>query len=373
MRRNLVLSLIFILLLTSVFATVNAASMPENELVLITPVTKFIVDGALEKFKAYAQQKWGVTIKANASYAGTPICFGKITEWAGRPQADIFWGGESALFDSLAQKNLLARLEIAADIAKAVPASIGEPKQIPLKDPNGFWIGTTLEPYGLSYNPKVLKRLGVKPIKTWDDLLNPKLKGWVAQCTPDRSSSNHASYEVLFQLYGYDKGWQWAEKLAANTDQFAARSRDVPSLVAKGEAAVGFAVPSYMQFEEVLAGYDVKFVAPQYSFVTCEPIAVLAGCKNPRAAQAFIEFLHTADGQRVFMERGLFPITKKYRVKGEPGSVAEQAVVFTGGVRSFFDKPYKNIYDDNTAQGRYAEVNDTFRKRILERHDQLKK
>jgi hypothetical protein len=54
----------------------------------------------------------------------------------------------------------------------------------------------------------------------------------------------------------------------------------VPSVVAKGlakgEFAVGFAVPSYMAFEEVLAGFDIKFVAPRNAFVTSESIAVLA-------------------------------------------------------------------------------------------------
>ena len=58
----------------------------------------------------------------------------------------------------------------------------------PLKDPKGFWIGTALEPYGLVYHPKLLQRLGVPEPKDWDDLLNPKLKGDVAQCAPTRSS-----------------------------------------------------------------------------------------------------------------------------------------------------------------------------------------
>ena len=37
------------------------------------------------------------------------------------------------------------------------------------------------------------------------------------------------------------------------------------------------------------------------------------------------------------MERGLFPITPKYKVQGDV-STAELAVEFTGGVRSYFEK-----------------------------------
>ena len=107
------------------------------------------------------------------------------------------------------------------------------PLDLPLKDDKKFWVGTTLEPYGLIYQPKLLQRLGVT-IKDWDDLLNPKLKGQIAQCTPDRSSSSHASYEVILAMYGWEKGWDWLKKLATNTGIFTARSRDVPNVVSKG-------------------------------------------------------------------------------------------------------------------------------------------
>ena len=201
----------------------------------------------------------------------------------------------------------------------AIPASIGKPKPIPLKDPKGFWIGTVLEPYGIVYQPKVLQRLGVPEPKDWDDLLNPKLKGNVAQCTPTASSSSHATYEVILQRDGDTKGWEWLKHLGGNTGIFTARSRDVPSVVAKGEFAAGIAVPSYMAFEDRLAGFDIKFVAPKTAFVTPEPISILAGAPHPKAARAFIEFMLSERGQRVAMERGVFPITPKYRRARSPG------------------------------------------------------
>src|SRR5207249_1679662 len=91
-----------------------------------------------------------------------------------------------------------------------------------------------------------------------------------------------------------------------------------PTVVAKGEYSAGFAVPSYMAFEEKLAGFDIKFVAPKNAFVTPEPMAILAGARNPKAARAFIEFLLTERGQRVFTERGLFPITPRYKARERP-------------------------------------------------------
>jgi iron(III) transport system substrate-binding protein len=361
------------LLIGLALAGAAAAQPIENELVLITPVAKTLTDPALAEFAKYAKERWNVSVKTSALAAGTPVAYGRITEWKGRPEADIFWGGESALFDKLAEQKLLVPHGLPKATVDAIPPTIGKPKPIYLKDPKGFWIGTVLEPYGLVYHPKLLARLGVPEPKDWDDLLHPKLKGNVAQCAPSRSSSSHATYEVILQRDGDDKGWSFLKRLAANTGMFTARSRDVPSVVAKGEFAAGFAVPSYMAFEDRLAGFDIKFVAPKTAWITPEPIAILAGAKHPRAARAFIEFMLSERGQRVAMERGVFPITPKYRVQGAPGSRAEMAVEFTGGLRSYFDVEVVNIYDDDTAQKRYEAVNQRFRNEIESVWDQLKR
>jgi iron(III) transport system substrate-binding protein len=333
----------------------------ESELVVQTPMSAFVVDSMLKEFVQYAREKWSVAVKTRVLRAGTPVSYETIVGWKGRPAADVFWGGEPALFDSLSAQELLTRLDIAAEVWESIPASIGAPKPIPLKDPGRFWVGTALEVYGLVYSPRMLHRLGVPEIRDWDDVLNPKLKGQVAQCTPTRSSSSHASYQVILQSKGDAEGWDWLKRLAANTGVFVASSREVPAVVARTEFAVGFGVPSYYAFEEKLAGFDIRFVAPRNAFVTPEPLAVLAGARHPRIAHQFVSFLVSERGQHLFMGRGLFPIMPKYKVHGPPGSTAELAVQLTGGIRSFFDPPVSNIYDDVVARSRYREVNEKFR------------
>src|SRR5438552_4183841 len=233
MRRFCGVVLALVLAMSAVGAATAQAPI-ENELTLITPVSKFIHDAALKAFADYAKERFNVAVRVNAIPAGTPIAYGRITEWKGKPEADIFWGGESALFEKLADQKLLQKLEISREAWDSIPSSIGKPKPIPLKDPEGYWVGTALEPYGLVWHPRKLQRLGVADLRDWDDLLNPKLKGEVAQCAPTRSSSSNATYEVILSLHGEDKGWEWLRKLAANTGHFTARSRDVPNDVANG-------------------------------------------------------------------------------------------------------------------------------------------
>jgi len=347
----------------------------EAELNILTPVAIFVSDAALKGFVAWAKAKYGVDVKVSNTSKGTQIAAGMIREWGANPQADIVWGGETIIFDGLAADGFLIKHEAPQALLDKIPASMGTPKPLPLKDPKGYWTGTALEPYGLVYNEGlVIRRLRVAAPTTWDDILsNPKFKGQIAQCTPDNSSSSHSTYEVILQRLGEAKGWEWLSKMGAYTGQFVARSKDVPSVVAKGEYAVGFAVPSYMAFEEFLNGYDIRFIAPEGCYVTPEPIGVIKNCKNPNTAKAFIEYLLTEEGQRMFIDHGLFPVMPEMKVSGAPGSTAELAVQFYGGRRSYFEGKVENSYDNVLAEGRYADVNKYFRDNIFAKIEELKK
>jgi len=346
----------------------------EAELNLITPVASFVSVAALDAFKVWAKANYGIDVKTSYTAKGTQLAAGLIREWGSNPQADVIWGGETVLYDMMAADGFLIKHEVPKALLDRIPATMGTPKPMPLKDPKGFWTGTMLEPYGIVYNEGlVTRRLRATPPKTWEDLLsNPKFKGQIAQCTPDNSSSSHATYEVILQKYGWDKGWEWLSKLAAYTGQFVAKSGDVPAVVAKGEYALGFAVPSYMAFENFLHGGDVRFIAPPGAYVTPEPISIIKNCKNPNAAKAFIEFLLTDEGQRLFIDRGLFPIVPELRVEGPPGSTAELAVTFYGGRRSYFEGVVENTYDNSLSQSREGEVNKYFRDNIFAKLDALK-
>ncbi len=368
----IVITALFVSVIAWPAVRTQAQAAIEDQLAIITPVARSVADPAADAFKEFARRQFNVNVNVSIVSAGTPVAYGRIREWAGRPDADIFWGGEPALFDDLAERKLLALLELPESVLREIPASIGTPKPIFLKDPKAFWVGCCLTPYGITWHPRLLKRLGMDAIKDWDDLLDCRLKGQVSQATPDRSSSNHASVEVILQLHGWQKGWEWLQRLGANSGIFVARSRDVPTVVAKGEFAAGFAVPAYMAFEDLLAGNDLKYLTPTAGFVTPEPLAVIAGTRHPRAARAFIQFILSEAGQKIVMSRGEYGITPKHRMEGPAGSTVERMAEFAG-VRSFFDKPVRNIYDDDVAQGRYSLVNDTFRKLVVERHNDIKK
>src|SRR5215813_3366972 len=123
MTRFAILALAAMLAAAGSSSTVAAQTPPiESELALITPVSKFIHDAALKAFADYAKEKWNVTVRVSAIPAGTPVAYGRIVEWKGRPEVDIFWGGESALFEKLAEQKLLQKVEIGRPVWDSVPA-----------------------------------------------------------------------------------------------------------------------------------------------------------------------------------------------------------------------------------------------------------
>ena len=126
------IAIVLALLLLLAPASARAQAPIEDELILQTPVSTFIVDAALRAFTTYARERWGVTLKTKAHYAGTPVSYRRIVDWSGKPEADIFWGGESALFDKLAEQKLLQKHEVPKELVDAVPAALGKPKRLPL-------------------------------------------------------------------------------------------------------------------------------------------------------------------------------------------------------------------------------------------------
>jgi len=90
----------------------SSAQGIENELYLITPVSKDVHDPCLKAFAAWAKKKWNIDVKTSAIPKGTPVAYGQILEWKGRPQADVFWGGEGTLFDALAGEGLLDQIQV---------------------------------------------------------------------------------------------------------------------------------------------------------------------------------------------------------------------------------------------------------------------
>lgn len=204
-------------------------------------------------------------------------------------------------------------------------------------DRQGRWIGTVLSSYGIVFNRESMRRVGLlhEP-KEWSDLASPRLVGEVALADPTKSSSIAKAFENIIQQKmqhrwetllkesgpvvgdeakavearavreGWIEGLRLLQLIGANARYFTDSSQKPPIDVAGGNCAVGLCIDFYgRQQEEAVrrrgASDRVGYVSPKGgSVASVDPVALLRGAKHREAALAFIEYLLTMEGQKLW-------------------------------------------------------------------------
>ncbi len=202
----------------------------------------------------------------------------------------------------------------------------------PYWDAHGRWLGSVLSTYGMLYNLDSLARLGVPAPRAWDDLADPRLFGEVALCDPTKSSSIATAFENVIQEHihrawtrleretgrpraeleaeavqrGWEDGLRLLQRIGANARYFTDSSQKPPIDVAAGNCAVGMCIDFYGRGEEQSAaersgrrrlGY---FSPPAGTVASCDPIALLRGARHRELAVAFIEYVLSMEGQKLW-------------------------------------------------------------------------
>lgn len=248
---------------------------------------------------------------------------------------DLFFGGGTYDF---AKQAAAGRL-VDAGLLQSHPEWF-TPDVIPLTfagedyyDPDGLWLGTVLSSYGMIYNHDALDRLDVPEPTQWTDLRDPRLIGEVAITDPTKSGSIAKAFENVIQQQmqrrltelqraqpgaepavieaqavadGWLEGMRLLQLVGANARYFTDTSQKPPIDVAAGNCAVGMCIDFYgrQQAEAVRRRGDserVDYVAPPGGSVSSvDPIALMRGAPNQEAAKAFIEFVMSMEGQKLW-------------------------------------------------------------------------
>ncbi len=184
----------------------------------------------------------------------------------------------------------------------------------PLYDTERYWIGNALSGFGIAYNREVLARLGVPEPRSWDDLTDPRLTGWLALADPRQSGSVTTTYESILDGYGWDHGWRALRAMAANSRYFSSSSAKAVIDVSHGEAAAALAIDFYGRYESQAAlepGQSAEesrvgyIDPPGLVMIDPDPVSILRGAPHPELAIRFVEFLLSVEGQAIWQ----FPVT----------------------------------------------------------------
>jgi len=246
-----------------------------------------------------------------------------IRAFAKKPgrEVDVAWGGGPTLFDMLAMYNLLAPVtsEEVKEVLKELPKEIaGSPMIRKDKQGNIVWIAAAISSFGFTINREKLKEYGLPVPQTWKDLAGPDFaitlpipSVGVADAT--RSTSNTRMYEIILQLYGWEEGWKIITLMGANARIYD-ESGLVRDAVIRGDIAVGITIDFYGYTAQLQNPKQCLYILPSDgSIVNGDPIALLTTSKHREAAQAFIAWILSPEGQTVWMHPNInrMPINPK--------------------------------------------------------------
>jgi iron(III) transport system substrate-binding protein len=225
-----------------------------------------------------------------------------VTAEKGNPQNDVNFGSDNSAHMSMAQQGLLEPYK--GPGWQSLPAN--------LRDPDGYWTGLYMGVIGIAYNPDRLKKLGVDPPTSWQDLLNPKLKGEFVIGAPSATGTAYTVLYALISLYGEDKAFQYWKDLDKNVAYYSKSGAEPAEKVGLGEYAVGVSFTHDIQVR-VDKGMPVKITHPKEGTGwEIGAMSITKGAKHMDAAKAFLDLALTPDAQV------LHPITS-HRVPVLPG------------------------------------------------------
>lgn len=300
-RQSLRRSLLLVLLLVHSFPAIAFA----DKLVLISPHWEGIRYEFERAFKARYQSETARTVELEwIDVGGSSETLRYIeSEYKNKPKGigiDIFFGGGYDPYLALKKSNLLESYVLPQSLLEKIPQRLAG---VPLYDPDHAWYGATLAGFGIVYNKVVLGLTKLPVLNTWEDLASPRAFGWVGSSDPRKSGSVHVVYEIILQAYGWDKGWQIITALGANVRSFTNQASQIPKDVAVGEIAYGLAIDFYAWAQVKEAGADkIGFVMPDnLTIITPDCIGILKGAPNRDVAKAFIRFVMSEEGQKLWL------------------------------------------------------------------------
>ena len=291
MKKTLSTMLILLVVISSIFAqgaksTAVSEELGSGKLVLYT--TNFdeeynlIVGGFEKKYP---------NIKIEAITGGAGELKTRIKAEAENPQADVMFGG--LIYSDFVNMGDFFETYVAAN-DKAFPAE--------MRNTTGKLTNGTIQVVNLFVNKAEARKLGVT-ITSYEDLLNPVLKGKIISANPAASSSawNQLS-TMLSSMGGYEskKAWDYIEALVKNLNGvMSSGSSGAYKGVFNGEYVVGITYESpCLTYIEDGYGDKVEIVYPtEGSNAITFASAIVKGSKNMDNAKLFMDWIASDEGQ----------------------------------------------------------------------------
>lgn len=280
---------------------------------VITRHDSTITGLAYDKFLASdIAKKYGI-VEALFVNVAAPLWRDTVRSYQQRGEPfDVAWGGGPTLFDELVSSGLVAPLT-RADTLKTVSQIRDAIGGVPLKrlgsDRKILWVAAAISSFGFIINYDMVEKYNLPEPKVWEDLSGVELakilpRPTVSYASPKLSTSHTRIYEIILQKFGWDRGWSILARMAANGRSYPG-SVEALTAVQSGEVPIGVAIDFY-GYQSEIQFPRTKYVLPfNQSIVNGDPIALLTTTKDTDMAQAFIEWVLSVEGQKIWLHRDI--------------------------------------------------------------------
>jgi len=219
---------------------------------------------------------------------------------SGKMVVDVLWHSEVPDFYQLKKEGLLEKY--ISPEAKNVRSTV--------KDPEGFFTAARLGTLGIAYNTKKV----TAPPRSWKDLFDARFKGGFGIANPALSGTAFMSIAMIVNTMG----WDYIQGLKANGARVGQGSGQVVDDTASGDLKASLGV-DYIVVDKMEKGATIGFFYPREMLVIPSPVAIIKGTSNRGAAQKFIDFLLSKEGQTIIAASGTLPIRSDVAVMKKYG------------------------------------------------------
>ena len=246
------------------------------------------VPQAMKPLHAAFEKKYGISVDYWRG-SSTQVSERALTEWrAGKPGFDVVEGNRGV--------QLIMRDD--GLFQKFIPPS-SEKFPAKFKEKDGMITPWRVLPISILYNTDMVKA-GELP-KTFDDLLAPK---WTNKITMPDPTRHTTTAQFLWNLNKF-KGDKWLDLvrgLAKQKPLLVESLAPVTTTIIKGEAPVGI---TYIKYIKQYKG-PVNYVSMDKYLTDPNYMSLGAKASNANAAKLYLEFICSAEGQKLVAEEGEF-------------------------------------------------------------------
>lgn len=283
----------------------SQSALANKKLVIISPHRKSIQNEFIPQFENYYKAKFGETIEVEwLDQGGTEnnlrYVLTKLKADPKRGYIDLFWGGGDFTFIDLEHKDCLQPYPLDKELSKQIPNNVA---QLNLRSPSNKWHASAVSAFGIFYNKRLAKLLGVEAPKTWNDLGKPLYNNHISMADPRHSSSSQIMNLVILYSDTWQRSWDLLRAIAGNISKFTHSSSDPIKSVISGDSLFATSIDFYAYAKiSQLGENSLGFILPQGGLIyNTDPIAILKNSPNKLAAQRFIDFILSPDAQKIYM------------------------------------------------------------------------